>query len=254
MKKFALIAGVLATTTLLIGCAKKMMLDDPTLYDQYLTRSYNQPAGKCFYAVQVAFAERGVDLTKVDTDRGRIVTDRHVIAYYAVPGEVGSLSDRYYIDVSGDKKKCTIKVSKYKAWRGNNEMTWVKPDEVYAQIWEPLFRSFEGHLNDDEEDELADKRSAGSIDDVVKKRTPDLKKIYDKYKENKTGFGGKVTLKFTIDSNGDVASISVESSTTKDSTFDEVIKMAVSTWNFGRIAKGHNTTVTIPFTFSTDEE
>ena len=37
MKKFALIAGVLATTTLLIGCAKKMMLDDPTLYDQYLT-------------------------------------------------------------------------------------------------------------------------------------------------------------------------------------------------------------------------
>ena len=254
MKKIALIAGVLATTALLAGCAKKMQLDDPALYDQYLTRSYNQPVGKCFYAVQVAFAERGVDLTKVDTDRGRIVTDRHVIAYYAVPGEVGSLSDRYYIDVSGDKKKCTIKVSKYKAWRGNNEMTWVKPDEVYAQIWEPLFRSFEGHLNDDEEDELADKRSAGSIDDVVKKRTPDLQKIYDKYKENKPGFGGKVTLKFTIDSNGDVASISVESSTTKDSTFDEVIKMAVSTWNFGRIAKGHNTTVTIPFTFSTDEE
>jgi hypothetical protein len=30
--------------------------------------------------------------------------------------------------------------------------------------------------------------------------------------------------------------------------------MAVSTWNFGRIAKGKNTTVTIPFTFSTDEE
>lgn len=254
MKKIALIAGVLATTALLIGCAKKMQLDDPALYDQYLTRSYNQPAGKCFYAVQVAFAERGVDLTKVDTDRGRIVTDRHVIAYYAVPGEVGSLSDRYYIDVSGDKKKCTIKVSKYRAWRGNNEMTWVKPDEVYAQIWEPLFRSFEGHLNDDEEDELADKRSAGSIDDVVKRRTPDLKKIYNKYKENKPGFGGKVTLKFTIDSNGDVADISVESSTTNDSTFDEVIKMAVNTWNFGRIAKGHNTTVTIPFTFSTDEE
>ena len=254
MKKLISTIAALAAITLLAGCAKKMMLDDPTLYDQYLTRSYNQPAGKCFYAVQVAFAERGVDLTKVDTDRGRIVTDRHVIAYYAVPGEVGSLSDRYYIDVSGDKKKCTIKVSKYKAWRGNNEMTWVKPDEVYAQIWEPLFRSFEGHLNDDEEDELADKRSAKSIDDVVKMRTPDLKKIYNKYKEDKPGFGGKVTLKFTIDSNGDVAEISVESSTTKDSTFDEVIKMAVNTWNFGRIAKGHNTTVTIPFTFSTDEE
>lgn len=250
MKKIAFIAGILATTALFIGCAKKMMLDDPALYDQYLTRSYNQPVGKCFYAVQVAFAERGVDLTKVDTDRGRIVTDRHVILYYAVPGEVGSISNRYYIDVTGDKKTCTIKVSKYKAWRGNNEMTWVKPDEVYAQYWEPLFRSFEGHLNDDEEDELADKRSAGSIDDVVKKRTPDLKKIYDKYKENKPGFAGKVTLKFTIDSKGDVAEISVESSTTNDSTFDEVIKMAVSTWNFGRIAKGHNTTVTIPFTFS----
>lgn len=250
MKKFFLIAGAVAMTALLAGCAKKMMLDDPNLYNQYLTRSYNQPVGKCFYAVQVAFAERGVDLTKVDTDRGRIVTDRHVILYYAVPGEVGSISNRYYIDVTGDKKTCTIKVSKYKAWRGNNEMTWVKPDEVYAQYWEPLFRSFEGHLNDDEEDELADKRSAGSIDDVVKKRTPDLKKIYDKYKENKPGFAGKVTLKFTIDSKGDVAEISVESSTTNDSTFDEVIKMAVSTWNFGRIAKGHNTTVTIPFTFS----
>ena len=132
-------------------------------------------------------------------------------------------------------------------------MTWVKPDEVYAQIWEPLFRSFEGHLNDDEEDELADKRSAESVNDVIKQRHSDLQKIYTKYKENKPGFAGKVTLKFTIDPRGDVAEISVESSTTNDSTFDEVIKMAVSTWNFGRVAKG-NTTVTIPFTFSGDEE
>lgn len=256
MKKFFLIAGAVAMTALLAGCAKKMMLDDPNLYNQYLTRSYNQPVGKCFYAVQATFAEKGVELTKVDTERGRIVTERYVVAVVAAygysAGMVSSLSNRYYFDVTGNEKTCTIKVTKYKAWNGNDEATWIKPDDAYAYYWEPLFRSIQGHLNDDEEDELADKRSAKSVDDIVKQHHSDLRKIYNKYKEDKPGFAGQVKLKFTIDSNGDVAKISIESSTTNDSQFDEIIKMAVSTWNFGRIAKGSNTTVTIPFTFSED--
>lgn len=253
MKKILSTVGTIAALTLLSGCAKTMQLDDPALYDQYLTRSYNQPVGKCFYAVQATFAEKGVELTKVDTERGRIVTERYVVAVVASygynTGTVSSLSNRYYFDVTGNEKTCTIKVTKYKAWNGNDEATWIKPDDAYAYYWEPLFRSIQGHLNDDEEDELADKRSAKSIDVVVKQRTTDLQKIYNQYKEDKPGFGGKVTLKFTIDPKGDVISMSIAASTTNDSNFDEIIKMAVSTWNFGRVAKG-NTTVTIPFTFS----
>ena len=253
MKKIFSITSTIAALTLLSGCAKTMQLDDPALYDQYLTRSYNQPVGKCFYAVQAAFAEKGVELTKVDTERGRIVTERYVVAYVASygynTGSVSSLSNRYYFDVTGDKKSCTIKVTKYKAWNGNNEATWIKPDDAYAYYWEPMFRSIQGHLNDNEEDELADTRTFEDIMSVFKQRNEVLSKIYRQYMaDKKKVFEGDIKLKLNIAASGDVTSVSVESTTTGEAQFDEMIRMTVSTWNFGRIAKG-DFTVTIPYGF-----
>lgn len=75
MKKLSFIAGAVALFALLSGCAKNMQLNDPVLYDQYLTRSYNQPRDVCYNAVLVTFRDRGVDLTKADPEEGKIVTE-----------------------------------------------------------------------------------------------------------------------------------------------------------------------------------
>lgn len=92
-------------------------------------------------------------------------------------------------------------------------------------------------------------RSAADIIKFVRQRTPGLRHIYNKFQKKKPGFQGKVTLKFTIASGGEVISISIASSTTGYGEFDGKIKNAVSRWKFGKVKSG-NTTVTIPFTFS----
>lgn len=92
-------------------------------------------------------------------------------------------------------------------------------------------------------------RSAADIMKVVRQRTPGLRQIYDKFLKKKPGFRGRVALKFTIAPEGNIISISIDSSTTGYAEFDASIKGAVSAWTFSKVKSG-NTTVTIPFTFS----
>ena len=92
-------------------------------------------------------------------------------------------------------------------------------------------------------------RSAADIMKVVRQRTPGLRHIYNKYLKKQPGFSGKVTLRFTIASGGDIISISVASSSTGFAEFDNAVKNTVKRWTFSKVKSG-NTTVTIPFTFS----
>ncbi len=92
-------------------------------------------------------------------------------------------------------------------------------------------------------------RSVTDIMKVVKRRTPGLRHIYNKFLKKNPGFSGKVTLKFTIAPGGEVIQNVIVSSTTGFAEFDQEIRKAVSGWTFDVIKSG-NTTVTIPFTFS----
>lgn len=92
-------------------------------------------------------------------------------------------------------------------------------------------------------------RSAADIMKVIRQRTPGLRHIYNKFLKEKPGFQGKVTLKFTIAPEGEIISISIASSTTGYSEFDNEVKTAVSRWKFNKVKSG-NTTITVPFTFS----
>ena len=92
-------------------------------------------------------------------------------------------------------------------------------------------------------------RSVADIMKVVRQRTPGLRHIYNKYLKKQPGFSGKVTLRFTIASGGDIISISVASSSTGFAEFDNAVKNTVKRWTFSKVKSG-NTTVTIPFTFS----
>lgn len=92
-------------------------------------------------------------------------------------------------------------------------------------------------------------RSASEIMKVIRTRTPGLRHIYSKFLKKKNGFQGKVTLKFTIAPGGEIISISIVSSTTSYTEFDNEIKNTVARWTFNKVKSG-NTTVTVPFTFS----
>ncbi|MDR0516745.1 MAG: TonB family protein [Fibromonadaceae bacterium] len=92
-------------------------------------------------------------------------------------------------------------------------------------------------------------RSKADIMAVVNQRMPGLRRIYNQHLKTNSGLTGKVTLKFTIAPGGDIISISIVSSTTGDSKFDEAIKNAVQAWKWKAIKSG-NTTPTIPFNFS----
>jgi len=93
-------------------------------------------------------------------------------------------------------------------------------------------------------------RSKAEILAVVKARTPGLQNVYNKYFKLKPGFAGKVTLKFTINQEGNITSISIASSTTGYVEFDEAVKNMVSTWKWKSLEKkAGNTTLTIPFNF-----
>ena len=92
-------------------------------------------------------------------------------------------------------------------------------------------------------------RSVADIMKVVRQRTPGLRHIYNKYLKKQPGVSGKVTLRFTIASGGDIISISVASSSTGFAEFDNAVKNTVKRWTFSKVKSG-NTTVTIPFTFS----
>lgn len=247
--KVSILALFVASLALLSGCAKTMMLNDPALYDQYLTRSYNQPHDACYNAVIRTFYDRGVELTKADPMEGRIVTERHVAAIYAGYGVIGAISHRYYIDVKGNKDQCTIKVTKYKAWKGDNEVPDVQVDAIYSYYWAPLFGGFESNFEEDE-DEI---RSGDDILAVLNQHRPEFDDIHQKYmKKAKKNFEGIIALKFTIAPAGNIIDISIEKTTTGELEFDQQIKKAVSMLNFGAVSGG-NKTVIIPISF-TDKE
>jgi len=92
-------------------------------------------------------------------------------------------------------------------------------------------------------------RSKIDIMTVVNQNANELKTIYKNYLKNKSGFAGKVILKFTITPSGDVTTINIISSTTNYPEFDNAIKDQVSKWKWQPITDGGNTTPTIPFNF-----
>jgi TonB family protein len=91
-------------------------------------------------------------------------------------------------------------------------------------------------------------RSKQEVMQVVNARMPGLRNIYNQHLKLKPGFSGKITLKFTIAASGDIMNITIVSSTTGYSDFDNAIKNMVATWKWKQITSG-NTTPTIPFNF-----
>jgi TonB family protein len=91
-------------------------------------------------------------------------------------------------------------------------------------------------------------RSKPEVRQAVEARMPSLRKIYNDYLKEKSSFSGKIMLRFTIASSGEIIDISIISSTTGFPEFEEEIQKRIATWKWKTI-EGGNTIVTIPFDF-----
>ena len=84
---------------------------------------------------------------------------------------------------------------------------------------------------------------------VIKLETPKLRFIYNNYLLTRPGFSGKVTITFTIGTNGLILTSRIDKSTTNFDAFDVVILKEVKTFVF-KPSRSGNTTVTVPWNFS----
>ena len=74
------------------------------------------------------------------------------------------------------------------------------------------------------------------VERTFRQRTPGLKHIYRKFlkKNSANTFGGKITMKMSIDADGFISELAIISSTTGVKDFDENIRNAVSSWKFSK--------------------
>jgi len=98
---------------------------------------------------------------------------------------------------------------------------------------------------------LQKKRSRESIKNVVIKKVPTLKKMYNKRLQEKSGLNGKIVTKFAIDEFGKVIFCQIAESSINDTVFENRLISEVKSWDFGAIDKpGDVTEVVYPFVFN----
>ena len=93
-------------------------------------------------------------------------------------------------------------------------------------------------------------RSQAAINRVVKRQQSRLKKVYEAMLKRDPKLSGKLMIKFTILTDGSVTNVSIVSSTTNNSTFDNRILSYIKRWKFPPISGGGPVEVTFPFAFT----
>ncbi|MBR2212257.1 MAG: hypothetical protein IJ896_12540 [Fibrobacter sp.] len=157
MKKKGLFGLTVAAAVLFGGCAlmqPKKMLDDPTLYDEYMTRSFDYSPAACYDATKKTFADNDVSLAKDSPETGKMVTEKYAVASFSQRDKSNRNMDnkqyiKFWITVTGDDSSCEIKVTKLKAWMNTQELSYVYPEIGGPSLWDPIFNSIKDQLEDD---------------------------------------------------------------------------------------------------------
>lgn len=91
-------------------------------------------------------------------------------------------------------------------------------------------------------------RSAKDVLETIRHRGPELCDIYNNFLKKKSGFDGRVVLRFEIAPSGEVVRTAVAYSSTGYEEFDNAVSDYVGGIPFGEVESG-STKVTIPLTF-----
>ena len=91
-------------------------------------------------------------------------------------------------------------------------------------------------------------RSAKDVLETIRRRGPELCDIYNNFLKKKSGFDGRVVLRFEIALSGEVVRTAVAYSSTGYEEFDNAVRDAVGQMTFGEVESG-STKVVVPLTF-----
>ena len=94
------------------------------------------------------------------------------------------------------------------------------------------------------------KRGTESMLATIRKKTPDLHRIYNKYLRENPGFNGRLNFKFWIKPTGEINKLLILENTTGNKEFAIEILQKVSNWTFEAVAGQDEEILAIPFTFS----
>lgn len=92
------------------------------------------------------------------------------------------------------------------------------------------------------------KRDPQAINDVISTYKASIKMSYEKYLKRDPNLKGKINLRITISSSGNVSAIKVVENTTGNTEFEDEIVRKVKMWQFEPVADG-DVTVSYPFVF-----
>ncbi len=90
-------------------------------------------------------------------------------------------------------------------------------------------------------------RSAKDVLETIRRRGPELCDIYNNFLKKKSGFDGRVVLRFEIAPSGEVVRTAVAYSSTGYEEFDNAVRDAVGQMTFGAVESG-STKVVVPLT------
>lgn len=91
-------------------------------------------------------------------------------------------------------------------------------------------------------------RSAKDVLETIRRRGPELCDIYNNFLKKKSGFDGRVVLRFEIAPSGEVVRTAVAYSSTGYKEFDNAVRDYVGQMTFGEVESG-STKVVVPLTF-----
>jgi TonB family protein len=93
------------------------------------------------------------------------------------------------------------------------------------------------------------KRDNDAINAIVSSHKASIRMSYEKYLKRDPTLAGKITVRFTIASSGNIAMATVVDNTTGNREFEEEIIRKIRMWRFEEIPDG-DVTVTYPFVFA----
>jgi TonB family protein len=95
----------------------------------------------------------------------------------------------------------------------------------------------------------AEARSQASIQRVINLEQQRIKRVYENWLKRDPALAGQLKIKFTIMPDGSVTNVTVVTSSTKNSEFDDTILRYVKRWAFPSVAGGGPVEVVFPFVF-----
>jgi TonB family protein len=95
----------------------------------------------------------------------------------------------------------------------------------------------------------AEARTQTSIKKVIDLESNRLKRVYETWLKRDPSLAGQLKIKFTIMPDGSVTNVTVLSSSTKNSEFDETLVRYIKRWSFTAIDGGNPVEVVFPFVF-----